>query len=76
MMAHQLEPCTGNLQDWTIKYNQDEPVTPRYDINAPDLYIPGGCYVHVCCYGICHIHTVGWCCVRKPEQVGIISKLN
>ncbi|GFO00880.1 protein yif1b [Plakobranchus ocellatus] len=26
--------------DWSIRYNQDEPVAPRYEINAPDLYIP------------------------------------
>ncbi|CAH1792899.1 unnamed protein product [Owenia fusiformis] len=26
--------------DWSIKYSQDEPVAPRYEINAPDLYIP------------------------------------
>ena len=26
--------------DWAIKYNQDEPVQPKYDVNAPDLYIP------------------------------------
>lgn len=26
--------------DWSIKYNQDEPVQPKYDLNAPDLYIP------------------------------------
>ena len=23
-----------------MRYNQDEPVAPRYEINAPDLYIP------------------------------------
>merc|ERR1712141_562394 len=27
--------------DWAIKYNQDEPVQPKYDVNAPDLYILG-----------------------------------
>nr|CAD7416398.1 unnamed protein product [Timema poppensis] len=26
--------------DWSLKYEQDEPVQPRYEINAPDLYIP------------------------------------
>ncbi|UYV80934.1 YIF1B [Cordylochernes scorpioides] len=26
--------------DWAIKFNQDEPIAPRYDVNAPDLYIP------------------------------------
>lgn len=28
------------LQDWTCKYSKSEPVAPRYEINAPDLYIP------------------------------------
>nr|CAG4637246.1 EOG090X0ATU [Ceriodaphnia reticulata]SVE73115.1 EOG090X0ATU [Ceriodaphnia reticulata] len=27
-------------RDWSIKYNPDEPVQPRYEVNAPDLYIP------------------------------------
>nr|CAG4645011.1 EOG090X0ATU [Leptodora kindtii] len=27
-------------QDWAVKYNPEEPVQPRYEINAPDLYIP------------------------------------
>lgn len=27
-------------KDWSIKYNNDEPVQPKYDVNAPDLYIP------------------------------------
>ena len=27
-------------KDWSIKYNQDQPVQPKYDVNAPDLYIP------------------------------------
>jgi hypothetical protein len=31
--------------DWSIHYNQDEPVAPRYEINAPDLYIPVMAYV-------------------------------
>ncbi|GLG99732.1 Protein YIF1B-A [Gryllus bimaculatus] len=26
--------------DWSVKYEQDEPVQPRFEINAPDLYIP------------------------------------
>ena len=28
-------------QEWSIKYDQDQPVAPRFDENAPDLYIPG-----------------------------------
>ena len=31
--------------DWTIKYNQEEPVQPKYDVNAPDLYIPSMAYM-------------------------------
>ncbi|XP_071543480.1 protein YIF1B-B isoform X2 [Panulirus ornatus] len=26
--------------DWSVRYVQDEPVQPRHEINAPDLYIP------------------------------------
>lgn len=32
-------------QDWAIKYNPDEPVQPRYELNAPDLYIPAMAFV-------------------------------
>lgn len=28
------------FQDWSLKFDQEQPVQPRYDINAPDLYIP------------------------------------
>lgn len=29
-------------QDWQVQYQQvDSPVAPRFDVNAPDLYIPG-----------------------------------
>ena len=28
-----------------MKYNEDNPVQPRYDINAPDLYIPTMAYI-------------------------------
>uniref|UniRef100_A0A8B9INM1 Protein YIF1 n=1 Tax=Anser cygnoides TaxID=8845 RepID=A0A8B9INM1_ANSCY len=28
-------------QDWQVRYQQDAPVAPRFDVNAPDLYIPG-----------------------------------
>ncbi|KAM4824925.1 protein YIF1B isoform 2-T2 [Thomomys bottae] len=27
-------------QDWEVQYQQDTPVAPRFDVNAPDLYIP------------------------------------
>ena len=28
-----------------MKYDQESPVQPRYDVNAPDLYIPSMGYV-------------------------------
>lgn len=28
-------------QSWEVSYQQDTPVAPRFDVNAPDLYIPG-----------------------------------
>lgn len=31
--------------DWSLKYDHDNPVQPRYDINAPDLYIPTMAYI-------------------------------
>uniref|UniRef100_A0A8D0B7B5 Protein YIF1 n=1 Tax=Salvator merianae TaxID=96440 RepID=A0A8D0B7B5_SALMN len=27
-------------QDWQVRFQQNSPVAPRFDINAPDLYIP------------------------------------
>ncbi|KAJ1106083.1 hypothetical protein NDU88_003486 [Pleurodeles waltl] len=27
-------------QNWEVRYNRDSPLTPRNDVNAPDLYIP------------------------------------
>lgn len=27
-------------QDWEVHYHRDTPLTPRHDVNAPDLYIP------------------------------------
>jgi len=31
--------------DWSVKYNPEEPVQPRYELNAPDLYIPAMAFV-------------------------------
>lgn len=31
--------------DWSVKYDQDQPVQPRFAINAPDLYIPTMAYL-------------------------------
>merc|ERR1712215_137202 len=31
--------------DWSIRYNHDEPVQPRFELNAADLYIPSMAFV-------------------------------
>lgn len=54
--------------EWSIKYNQDEPVAPRYEVNAPDLYIPVMAFVT-------YILLAGVCLGRQerftPELLGI-----
>ncbi|XP_043927925.1 protein YIF1B-A-like [Protopterus annectens] len=32
-------------QNWEVMYQQDTPVAPRFDINAPDLYIPAMAFI-------------------------------
>ncbi|KAK6621505.1 hypothetical protein RUM44_001312 [Polyplax serrata] len=32
-------------RDWSVKYSSNEPVQPRYEVNAPDLYIPTMAYL-------------------------------
>lgn len=32
--------CVCVLQNWEVNYQHDTPVAPRFDVNAPDLYIP------------------------------------
>uniref|UniRef100_A0A8C9VQ26 Protein YIF1 n=1 Tax=Scleropages formosus TaxID=113540 RepID=A0A8C9VQ26_SCLFO len=31
--------------NWEVSYQQDTPVAPRFDINAPDLYIPAMAFI-------------------------------
>ncbi|XP_033734758.1 protein YIF1B-B-like isoform X1 [Pecten maximus] len=53
--------------DWSIKFNQDEPVAPRYEMNAPDLYIPVMAFVtYVLVAGI----VMGTQNRFTPEQLG------
>lgn len=55
-------------KDWSLKYDQDNPVQPRYDINAPDLYIPTMAYItYVVLAGI----VLGFQNRFSPEQLGI-----
>lgn len=55
-------------KDWGTKYDHDNPVQPRYDINAPDLYIPSMSYVtYVVLAGI----ALGMQKRFSSEQLGI-----
>ncbi|XP_067630545.1 protein YIF1B-B-like isoform X2 [Eurosta solidaginis] len=55
-------------RDWSLKYDQENPVQPRYDINAPDLYIPTMAYItYVVVAGL----MLGMQKRFTPEQLGI-----
>ena len=47
-------------RNWMLQYGQSGPVSPREDINAPDLYIPG---IYCVCVCVC---VCGYC------RVGIV----
>uniref|UniRef100_A0A0B6ZXJ0 Protein YIF1 n=2 Tax=Arion vulgaris TaxID=1028688 RepID=A0A0B6ZXJ0_9EUPU len=54
--------------DWSIHYNQDEPVAPRYEVNAPDLYIPVMAFVtYILVAGL----VLGIQGRFTPEQLGV-----
>lgn len=54
--------------DWAVKYDQDEPVPPRYDVNAPDLYIPSMAFVT---YVLISGYLLGLKNKFTPEQLGM-----
>jgi protein transport protein YIF1 len=55
-------------KDWSLKYDQENPVQPRYDINAPDLYIPAMAYIT---YVVLAGFILGTQERFSPEQLGI-----
>ncbi|KAJ8714289.1 hypothetical protein PYW08_007909 [Mythimna loreyi] len=55
-------------KEWMVKYDQDTPVQPRYDINAPDLYIPSMGYVT---YVLLAGFMLGLQHRFSPEQIGM-----
>lgn len=55
-------------KDWSLKYDQDNPVQPRYDVNAPDLYIPAMAYIT---YVVLAGFILGMQKRFSPEQLGI-----
>ncbi|XP_051153892.1 protein YIF1B [Leptopilina boulardi] len=57
-------------KDWSVKYEQDGPLQPRYERNAPDLYIPIMAFLtYVVLSGL----ALGTQEKFTPEQLGIIS---
>ncbi|CAH1117309.1 unnamed protein product [Phaedon cochleariae] len=57
-------------KDWSVKYEQDGPVQPRFEINAPDLYIPTMAYTtYVLVAGL----VLGMQERFSPEQIGILA---
>lgn len=57
-------------KEWMVKYDQDSPVQPRYDLNAPDLYIPSMGYVT---YVLLAGFMLGLQHRFSPEQIGMQS---
>jgi len=54
--------------DWSVHYEQEEPVQPRLEINAPDLYIPAMAVVtYILVAGLC----LGLQERFSPEVLGI-----
>lgn len=56
--------------DWSLHYSKEEPVAPRYDVNAPDLYIPVMAFVtYILLAGV----VLGTQSRFSPEQLGITA---
>lgn len=67
-LALLLFPFTHS--DWSIKYEQDSPLQPRYERNAPDMYIPTMAYLtYVVVAGL----ALGTQERFTPEQLGILA---
>lgn len=57
-------------KDWSVKYEQDVPLQPRYEKNAPDMYIPSMAFLtYVVMAGL----VLGTQERFSPEQLGILS---
>jgi len=57
-------------KDWSVQFHQDEPVAPRDDVNARDLYIPVMSFVtYVLLCGV----SLGIQEKFTPESLGIIT---
>ncbi|XP_041652215.1 protein YIF1B isoform X3 [Cheilinus undulatus] len=55
-------------ENWEVSYQQDTPVAPRFDVNAPDLYIPSmGFITYVLVAGL----ALGTQNKFSPELLGV-----
>ncbi|KAM8769176.1 protein YIF1B isoform 1-T1 [Acanthopagrus schlegelii] len=55
-------------ENWEVSYQQDTPVAPRFDVNAPDLYIPAmGFITYVLVAGL----ALGTQNKFSPELLGV-----
>lgn len=60
----------ASQQDWSVKYEQDVPLQPRYEKNAPDMYIPTMAFLtYVVVSGL----VLGTQERFTPEQLGILA---
>ncbi|XP_066589854.1 protein YIF1B-B [Prorops nasuta] len=57
-------------KDWTVKYEQDVPLQPRYEKNAPDMYIPTMAFLT---YVLMAALVLGTHERFTPEQLGILA---
>ncbi|KAL4707354.1 hypothetical protein ACJJTC_005283 [Scirpophaga incertulas] len=55
-------------KEWMVKYDEQSPVQPRFDVNAPDLYIPAMGYVT---YVLLTGFILGLQHRFSPEQISI-----
>ncbi|XP_053133390.1 protein YIF1A [Hemicordylus capensis] len=57
-------------QNWEVRYHRDVPLTPRQDVNAPDLYIPSMAFItYILLAGM----TLGLQKRFSPEVLGVCA---
>uniref|UniRef100_A0A8D0L626 Protein YIF1 n=1 Tax=Sphenodon punctatus TaxID=8508 RepID=A0A8D0L626_SPHPU len=57
-------------QNWEVRYHRDAPLTPRQDVNAPDLYIPSMAFItYILLVGM----TLGLQNRFSPEVLGVCA---
>ena len=62
--------CPFTHKDWTVRFNPNDPIAPRDDINAPDLYIPAMAYVT---YILVAGFLIGMTGEFSPEKLGVTA---